>query len=63
MCAPAFLASSACLPSANTRILSSDLDLASLGRVTLPLGTARPLPTLVFINNSKRALGEATSIA
>jgi len=63
MCAPAFRASSACRPSANTRILSSGLDFVSLGRVTLPLGTARPLPTLVLINNSKRDLGDATSIA
>jgi hypothetical protein len=63
MCAPAFFASSACLPSANTRILSSGLDFASLGRVTLPLGTARPLPTLVLTYNSKMDFGDATSIA
>ena len=63
MCAPAFLASSACLPSANTRILSSGLDFASLGSATLPLGTAWPFPTLVLTNNSKRDFGDATSTA
>jgi len=63
ICAPAFFASSACLPSAKTRILSSPFGFASRGRLTRPLGTAVPFPSSVLMESSYNVVGEATSTA
>lgn len=63
MWAPAFLASSAWRPSANTRTLSSTLALASRGRLTRPLGTVTPFLISVLTESSYAEAGKATSTA
>ena len=63
MWAPARLASSACRPSAKTKIVSSDWDFASRGQVKRPLGIVTPFGIAVLTTSSKVALGRATSTA
>lgn len=62
-CAPAFLASSACLPSAKTKILSSLIAFASLGRFIRPFGTATPFFISVLTKRVYADFGDATSTA
>ncbi len=61
--APAFFASSACLPSANTNIRSLAWALVSRGKSKRPLGIVEPFPISVLTTSSYVAFGEATSTA